>query len=165
MFLKGWAIKADFGLGTSSIGNPDGNPENELLFDLGLGYNFNEKVYLGIATGVNGPNGVNGFDKHASIPLLADFTYYFVYPKAAWIPFLQVRGGYMLSTKSEYTKGKNTVDAANFTTFDATAGLLLNLTEHHALRLGVGYKRNMKGEGQGNNCNSLIGKIGMVYKF
>lgn len=154
-----WAIKTALGADFTEFERP----ERQLKLDLGIGYNLNEHVYIGFATGTIGRLGKTEAEAFFALPLLGDITFSFP-TKSGWMPYIQTRGGFVVNTNKNFTNKKGQeVEGAHLTTFDVEPGLSINLSENMTLQMGIYYRRLMKLEGYGHNQNAYGAKLGLVF--
>lgn len=165
-----WTTKIDLGFqSTFKYINPE-RSDQALSLDLGIGYNMSKNFYFGVATHVTGPMGLSSTDHFFSLPVMGDLTISF--PNSTiYVPYIQARGGYAFNMTKTYTISGKEVDSCNYALYDATAGLIVTLTEHYAVRFGVMYQRWMAQKPSdnenvyGHNLNFIGGKLGFLYTF
>lgn len=160
---KTWQMKLDLG-GYYSL-KTDAH-EKAMVFDLGAGYNVNEYVYVGVATGVYAPMGYHKGARSTGLPLLLDLTFSVPLKDYDITPYLSLRGGYIACLSKEYHLGGKTFDAASHTTFDINAGVAYKISEKWDLTGALFFQRFMKcGDNYGFTESNIGAKIGANYHF
>lgn len=160
---KNWTVKFDVAGDLITRKVPKKN-DKKLGFELGMDYNINKTISVGVASGlVYHINTQKGYHTKL-IPILADVTFN-IRNSSRFTPFVQLRGGYCISTKKEGTVNNKTLDLANYTTFEVEPGVAFKISDTFDVRAGVMYKRYMKGEGYGFNQHVFGGKIGVALNF
>lgn len=157
---KKWELRIDAGgaLGGHDHGVEKGPTKRDegYMFDLGLGYNLNSNLYLGVNTGywpmLGGVKGTK--DGNNLIPALADVTYRWnLGTSEKWSFFLQGRGGYLFSLHDDVDlKSQKSVEVNGYYYVGINPGFYYRIKRNIDLKLSVGYGYMIAREGDAAVC-------------
>lgn len=122
--------------------------DQAILADLGVGYNVSNNLYLGVATGYYPYFGVvDGLNSEAYLPLMGDVTLRWNLEEEHISPFVELRGGYLLPTKSEgFLEGTNDAyTRQGYTALEVGPGLSLRAGRSIDVRMSVNYALALPG--------------------
>lgn len=111
--------------------------EESTKANIGIGYNLNSNLYLGLGSGYahNMGGGTNHF-----VPALGDITYRWNGKGGKWSFFLEGRGGYMFSVGSAQTlKNGQKYETPSGLMFDVMPGVYYRILRNLDLKLAVGF--------------------------
>lgn len=134
-----WELRADIGAQVSDIAG---------LIDIGVGYNVNENIYLGLASGAYPKYGAAGeIESVTHFPVMADFTYRYNPPTDNWSFFAFFRGGYIMPSKTEaFFKNSKPYERQGYTAFEFGPGYALRLQRNIDLRFSMNYALAIPGD-------------------
>lgn len=150
----------DFGVDAGvDVMNGGANIPIELM----LSKRFNKNFSLGLGAGVNIPTG--GGD--ATIPIFLDFKGYFPLKSTKLTPFVDVRGGYVVNTASEYTVGSGkyqvTVKPSDFVMASIMPGIRIPMSSRTDLDFGLGYMMYAPTGGGGKVTSAFAMRLGLNF--
>lgn len=167
---KKWELRIDGGYSTAFGSDHQGitNSEDGGMVNLGVGYNFNSHLYLGLASGWTYKMGLSHTKTAPSyLPLLGDITYRWNGKGEKWSFFLQGRGGYMLGmNKNEMNCGVD-YEYPNALYVDIQPGVYYRINRACDLKLSVGYAHISPDDDTPDllySSNMLMAKIGMNFR-
>ncbi len=137
-------------------------------FNVGVGYNLTSNWFLGINSGYYYQI---GSEVNNMIPLLADVVYRWNLGESAkWSIFLEGRGGYAFSVKSDKKYGKyNPYEYTGHWTFDVQPGVYYRIVPNIDLKLALGYGYTAPRENNDKNqyaksMGTIFVKLGMNFR-
>ncbi len=172
---KKWEFKIDYGYGVD-LKETKGAGEHGLFkdrreptyIDAGIGYNFTSNWFLGINSGYYYEIGT---EVNNLIPLLADVVYRWnLGENEKWSIFLEGRGGYAFSTRSDKKIGKyNPYEYTGHWTFDVEPGIYYRIRRNIDLKFALGYNYTTPRENSDKNQvatsrNTVFGKVGFNFR-
>lgn len=150
----------DFGI-NAGVDVMDGGAN--IPIELMLSKRLNKNFSLGLGTGVNIPTG--GGD--ASIPIFLDAKGYFPLKSTKLTPFVDIRGGYVVNTASEFTAGsgkyKVTVKPSDFVMASIMPGIRIPMSNRTDLDFGLGYMMYAPTGGGGKVTNAFAMRLGLNF--
>lgn len=173
---KKWEFKFDGALSTNFKGNDNEKlttGDDNIMFNIGGGYNFNSNIFLGLSTGYYPSCGVVDSGKLSKanyyIPFLADFVYRWnIGTTGKWSIFAQARGGYLFSVRGDCNLSKDvTYEYPNSGYIDLQPGFYYRLRPNIDIRFSVGYAYLMPADDTPDithNENMFIAKVGMNFR-
>lgn len=172
---KKWEFRFDaageYGFGYEKKVNGFTHAEESMFGNIGVGYNFNSNLYLGLASGYwhsFGDTGGANNKGNCFIPGLADITYRWNGEKEKWSFFLEGRGGYLFSVKSNETKPDGTVyEYPNAWSLDIQPGVYYRIKRNIDLKFSVGYGYVQTEEdclGKVHRTNMVQAKLGLNFR-
>lgn len=168
---KKWEFKFDGAFSTTFKG-PDHeritSGDDNIMFNIGGGYNFNSNIFLGLSTGFYPSCGLVIGSKISRandyVPTLADFVYRFDLSDK-WSFFAQARAGYLFSVADDSKlKDGSYYEYPNSGYLDLQPGIYYRFKKNIDLRLSVGYGYIMPANDVPNisrNENIFVAKLGM----
>ena len=172
---KKWELKFDAGYGVTTKTYPKGKPYG--LFDergenpyanVGVGYNFTSNWFLGLNSGY--------WWKYAAednrvVPLLGDVVYRWnLGTKEKWSVFLEGRGGYLFSVKSNRPLDKyKDYEYTGHWFFDVQPGIYYRIRRNIDLKFAVGYAYTTPRDNEDKNQeavdqSTVFAKVGMNFR-
>ena len=172
---KKWEFKFDVGYGVTTKSYKGSKPYG--LFDergenpyanVGVGYNFTSNWFLGVNSGYWWKYSQ---ENNRVVPLLGDVVYRWNLGTAEkWSVFLEGRGGYLFSVKSNRAAfGYKDYEYTGHWFFDVQPGIYYRLRRNIDLKLAVGYSYTMPRENEEKNQLAdkeglLFAKVGMNFR-
>lgn len=133
-----------------ALGGQNGTKKDKaVLLDMGFGYNLNSNLYMGLSTGLYPKFGVvDGLKSDNVIPVMADLTFRVNPESDHWSPFFQVRGGYMMHTKTNDYLEKECLpyERKGYTAFEFGPGLCFRILRNIDLRMSLDYAVAVPGD-------------------
>lgn len=168
---KKWEFKFDGSFSTTFKGTDHESltsGDDNLMFNIGGGYNFNSIIFLGLSTGFYPSCGLvlGGKISRANdyVPILADFVYRFDLSDK-WSFFAQARAGYLFSVADDSKlKDGSYYEYPNSGYLDLQPGIYYRFKKNIDLRLSVGYGYIMPANDVpdiSRNENVFVAKLGM----
>ena len=164
---KKWELKFDGGYGvttksykgTKPFGIFDERGENPYV-NVGVGYNFTSNWFLGVNSGYYWKY---SRENNRVVPLLGDVVYRWnLGSNEKWSLFLEGRGGYLFSVKSNRDVfGYKDYEYTGHWFFDVQPGIYYRLRRNIDLKFAVGYSYTMPRENE--DKNQIADKEGLVF--
>lgn len=150
----------DFGFNTGVDVMSGGS---SIPIDLMLSKRINKNISFGLGSGVNIPTG--GGD--VSIPIFLDLKGYYPLKSTKLTPFLDIQGGYVINTASDYTVGsgkyKVTVTPSDFIMASVMPGIRIPMSSRTDLDFGLGYMMYAPTSGGGKISNAFAMRLGLNF--
>lgn len=138
---KKWEFRGELAHSTDFKGNDGMNTtggDDNVVFHIGAGYNFDSNKYFGLATGYY-PSWGGGRAANKYVPLLGDFVYRWNLTNPRWSVYAQARGGYLFSVKKDGVIDGQNYEHPDGLYFDIQPGVYYRLLPNIDIHFSVGY--------------------------